>query len=79
MNDVNFQMDELRTKIRPIAVSLVDAFDLPDVTLQMSALGCYDGQVYTRLMEAANKPPLNQKNVPDAFHKYLKPFMKSNV
>ena len=73
-------MDDLLTRIRRVAVSLVDAFDLPDIALQMSVLGCYDGQVYTRLIKAANKPPLNDKSVAQkVFQRHLKPFMKSNV
>ena len=65
-------------KIRPVAVSIVDSFDLPDQTLK-STLGSYDGNVYERMLEAAEKGPLNKSDVPDAFHKYLKPLMQSNL
>ncbi|CAG0919316.1 unnamed protein product [Notodromas monacha] len=61
-------------EIRPNAVGIVDAFDFRDEILN-SALGCYDGNVYERLLETAKKSPLNKKDVPDAFEKYLKPLM----
>ncbi|XP_059081404.1 probable peroxisomal acyl-coenzyme A oxidase 1 [Tigriopus californicus] len=68
----------LLAQIRPIAVSVVDAFDIPDEALK-STLGSYDGRVYERMLEAAMRGPLNEKDVPDAFHKYLKPMMQSNL
>ncbi|XP_018789528.1 PREDICTED: probable peroxisomal acyl-coenzyme A oxidase 1 [Bactrocera latifrons] len=65
-------------KFRPDAVCVCDGFDFHDRVLN-STLGCYDGNVYERLMEAARKSPLNQKPVPDSFEKILKPFLKSNL
>uniref|UniRef100_W8AQW7 Acyl-coenzyme A oxidase n=2 Tax=Ceratitis capitata TaxID=7213 RepID=W8AQW7_CERCA len=65
-------------KLRPDAVAICDGFDYHDRVLN-STLGCYDGNVYERLFEAAKKSPLNQKPVPDSFEKYLKPFLKSNL
>ena len=44
--------------IRPNAVALVDAFDIPDHILN-SSLGAYDGRVYERLFEEAKHNPLN--------------------
>lgn len=44
---------------RKDAVPLVDAFDFTDKSLN-SALGSYDGQVYQRLYEWAQKSPTNQ-------------------
>jgi acyl-CoA oxidase len=44
-----------------------------------SVLGAYDGNVYERLLEAAKKSPLNQEDVNDSFHLYLRPFMKSKL
>lgn len=40
--------------LRPNAVALVDAFDIPDRVLN-SALGRYDGKVYETLYELAKK------------------------
>lgn len=78
-------MEELRQKftsllsdIRPNAVGLVDSFDIHDDILG-SALGAYDGNVYERLFIEANKSPLNAEPVNESFHKYLKPFLKSNM
>ena len=44
------------------AVPLVDAFDLPDQVLN-SALGRYDGDVYTHLYEWAKGAPRNKSEV----------------
>ena len=71
-------MHDIRGNIRPVAVSLVDAFDFRDETL-LSALGSYDGQVYSRLMQAAVKPPLNRETVPETAKRHILPFLKSNV
>eukprot|EP00095_Tigriopus_kingsejongensis_P009257 maker-scaffold922_size80897-snap-gene-0.22 protein:Tk09257 transcript:maker-scaffold922_size80897-snap-gene-0.22-mRNA-1 annotation:"probable peroxisomal acyl-coenzyme a oxidase 1" len=76
-----FAQDKLLTllsEIRPIAVSIVDAFDIPDEGLK-STLGCYDGNVYERMLDAAEKGPLNKSDVPPAFEKYLKPLMKASL
>lgn len=83
MNDADVQALQLRlenvlTKIRPNAVGFVDGFDIPDKVLS-SALGAYDGNVYERIFEEAQKSPLNQEPVNISFEKYLKPFMKSNL
>lgn len=64
--------------IRPNAVGLVDGFDIRDEILS-STLGVYDGNVYERLFEDAKKSPLNKHSVNDSFHKYLKPYLKSNL
>lgn len=72
------EMCELLAKLRPQAVSLVDAFDFHD-NLLGSTLGAWDGRVYERLYEEAQKSPLNKTDVSKAYHKYLQPFMKSNL
>jgi len=71
-------LEECLRCIRPNAVGLVDSFDVRDEILA-SALGVYDGNVYERLIEDANKSPLNQDPVNISFYKYLKPFLKSNL
>ena len=54
------RIQDLMLLIRPHAVRLVDAWSIPDYLLQ-SALGKYDGDVYTRLFELAHKEnPLNR-------------------
>ena len=48
----------LLAEIRPNAVTLVDSFDFTDFHLN-SALGRYDGDVYTSLYEWAQRNPMN--------------------
>ncbi|XP_005182226.3 probable peroxisomal acyl-coenzyme A oxidase 1 [Musca domestica] len=72
------RLEEVLKELRPDAVAITDAFDFNDKILS-SALGCYDGNVYERLFEAALKHPLNRKSVPDFFEAHLKPFMKENA
>ncbi|XP_055374432.1 probable peroxisomal acyl-coenzyme A oxidase 1 [Condylostylus longicornis] len=78
LQNLQKKLEDLLHKIRPNAVGIVDGFDLPDIVLG-SALGCYDGNVYDRIFEEAQKSPLNQEPVNKSFHLYLKPFMKSNL
>uniref|UniRef100_A0A1B6GE28 Acyl-coenzyme A oxidase n=1 Tax=Cuerna arida TaxID=1464854 RepID=A0A1B6GE28_9HEMI len=70
--------DSLLRAIRPNAVSIVDSFDINDDIID-SPLGAYDGNVYQRLFDEANKSPLNENPVDESFEKYLKPFLKSNL
>nr|XP_027226501.1 peroxisomal acyl-coenzyme A oxidase 1-like [Penaeus vannamei] len=65
-------LGSLLTSLRPQAVAIVDAFDIHDEILD-STLGAWDGRVYERLFEDAMKSPLNKTDVPEAYHKYLKP------
>lgn len=78
MSVLEGELTALLAALRPDAVSLVDAFDIHDRVLD-STLGCWDGNVYHRMFEEAKKSPLNQKDVPDAYHKYLRPLMKANL
>nr|XP_022336079.1 peroxisomal acyl-coenzyme A oxidase 1-like isoform X1 [Crassostrea virginica]XP_022336087.1 peroxisomal acyl-coenzyme A oxidase 1-like isoform X1 [Crassostrea virginica] len=66
------KLADLLAEIRPNAVALVDAFDYPDKVLD-SCLGRYDGQVYQALYDYAKSSPLNQQEVLDSYHKYIKP------
>ncbi|CAL4062320.1 unnamed protein product, partial [Meganyctiphanes norvegica] len=72
------EMGDLLETLRKDAVNLVDSFDVHDKILD-STLGAWDGDVYNRLYNEALKSPLNQKDVTDAYHKYLKPLMKANL
>ena len=58
--DIRLHIDQLLTGLLPDAVTLTDAWDFPDGTLQ-SALGCYDGNVYERMMEWVKQLPINQQ------------------
>ena len=76
--DIQKRMHHIRGCIRPVAVSLVDAFDFYDETL-LSAIGSYDGQVYARLMQAAVTPPLNTTTVSETAKRHILPFLKANI
>ncbi|CAG9117949.1 unnamed protein product [Plutella xylostella] len=78
ITELQIWYEELLTKIRPNAVGLVDAFDIRDDILQ-STLGAYDGRVYERLFEEAQKAPLNAEPVNQSFHQHLKPFMQGKL
>ena len=56
------QLYSLLSTVRKEAVPLVDAFAFPDKILN-SALGRYDGDVYTHLYQWAQKAPRNKKKV----------------
>lgn len=68
---------DLLPKIRPNAVSLVDAFEFSD-DLLMSVLGRYDGIVYENLLKWAMQSDLNKTDVIPAYEKYIKPLLMRN-
>ncbi|KAM7491188.1 hypothetical protein LguiA_034109 [Lonicera macranthoides] len=74
----NDQLRSLYSQVRPNAITLVDAFNYTDHFLG-SILGCYDGNVYPKLYEAAWKDPLNDSVVPDGFHEYVRPMLKQQL
>uniref|UniRef100_A0A8I5YPM1 Acyl-coenzyme A oxidase n=1 Tax=Pongo abelii TaxID=9601 RepID=A0A8I5YPM1_PONAB len=67
-------LDLLRL-IRKDAILLTDAFDFTDQCLN-SALGCYDGNVYERLFQWAQKSPTNTQENP-AYEEYIRPLLQS--
>ncbi|XP_070712603.1 peroxisomal acyl-coenzyme A oxidase 1 isoform X2 [Pempheris klunzingeri] len=69
---ISGRIKELLSQLRPNAVALVDAFDIPDKKMN-SVLGRYDGNVYENLFEWARRSPLNSTEVHESYHKYLKP------
>ncbi|KAL5551428.1 hypothetical protein UlMin_001604 [Ulmus minor] len=74
----NDQLRSLYSKVRPNAISLVDAFNYTDHYLG-SVLGRYDGNVYPKLYEEAWKDPLNDSVVPDGFNEYVRPMLKQQL
>jgi acyl-CoA oxidase len=74
MNLVKQAIAELLDALRPNAVALVDAFDIPDNVL-MSTIGRFDGNVYESLYETALKAPLNQSDPFDGYKEYLQPHL----
>jgi acyl-CoA oxidase len=61
-------------------IGLVDAFDFPDFLLD-SALGSYDGDAYSRLMQMAYNDPVNTEvNAnKDDYLKYIRPIIKGGL
>lgn len=78
ISELELHLEESLAGLRNEAIGLVDGFDYMDASLR-SVLGCYDGNVYERLLEAAKSSPLNQDEVNKSFHMYLKPMMKSKL
>ncbi|XP_059224830.1 probable peroxisomal acyl-coenzyme A oxidase 1 [Stomoxys calcitrans] len=72
------RLENALKKIRPEAVAICDGFDWHNRNL-VSTLGCYDGNVYERIFEAAKSNPLNKQPVPEVFHTDLRPFLKSKI
>uniref|UniRef100_H3GCK8 Acyl-coenzyme A oxidase n=1 Tax=Phytophthora ramorum TaxID=164328 RepID=H3GCK8_PHYRM len=69
---IRANIQELLTRIRPHAVTLVDGFNFSDHTLN-STLGRYDGNVYEALYESAQHDPLNHSSDKVALHELLRP------
>jgi acyl-CoA oxidase len=65
-------------KIRPNAVSLVDAGDFSDFRLK-SALGRYDGDAYPAIMDAARCDPMNQTEPGPGYEEHLKRLIVDGV
>lgn len=61
-------------EVRPDAVALVDSFGFEDYVLN-SALGRYDGDVYTALLKDASNSRLNKTEEGPAWHDILKPVL----
>ncbi|KAK4434875.1 Peroxisomal acyl-coenzyme A oxidase 1 [Sesamum alatum] len=74
----NDQLRALYTKVRPNAIALVDSFNYTDHFLG-SILGRYDGNVYPELYKAAWKDPLNESDIPDGYHDYIRPLLKQEL
>jgi len=70
---VKSAVPEVMQRIRPDAVALVDAFDIPDNVL-CTTIGNFDGNVYEALYESAKKAPLNEREV-FLGYEYLQPHL----
>lgn len=77
-NLVREQLHFLFSKVRPNAIALVDSFNHTDHFLG-SALGCYDGDVYSRLYKAAWNNPLNDTAVTDGYSDYIRPILTQQL
>eukprot|EP01061_Rhynchopus_euleeides_P010400 TRINITY_DN19845_c0_g1_i1.p1 TRINITY_DN19845_c0_g1~~TRINITY_DN19845_c0_g1_i1.p1 ORF type:complete len:795 (+),score=371.98 TRINITY_DN19845_c0_g1_i1:51-2435(+) len=65
---------EVLNELRPEAVTLVDAFDIPDRVLN-SALGRYDGNVYEELYKHARDTPLNETGPFAGYYEFVRPHL----
>lgn len=74
MKFVNQGISHLLNELRPNAVSLVDAFNIPDRVLN-SSIGRFDGNVYEALYASAKKSELNQESHFPGYEEYLKPHL----
>lgn len=72
VDDLSDHLLGLYDAVRTNAVAYVDGFDIDDRILN-SCLGRYDGNVYQSLYDWALKSKLNETQVHDSFHKYMKP------
>lgn len=70
---VRGQVQALLAELRPGAVQLVDAFHFSDQYLG-SAIGRYDGDVYTHLYASAQREPLNASPVAEGIE-YLRSYI----
>jgi acyl-CoA oxidase len=61
---------ELLEELRPLAVTLVDAWNIPDFVVN-SCLGRYDGRYMEALYEQTNYEPLNKTDVSEGYYKHL--------
>jgi len=71
-------LTELLDVLRPNAVALVDAFDIPDRVLN-SVIGRYDGNVYEALFESAQKSVLNQTDPFYGYEEVLRPYLDLEI
>ena len=60
LGHIRLLIDQVLTESLPDAVTLTDAWDFSDGVLQ-SALGCYDGNVYERMMQWVKQLPINRQ------------------
>ena len=65
-------VSEVLMSLRPNAVALVDAWDIPDRVLN-SALGRADGNVYEAIMEHARDSPLNKTGPFTGYYDVVRP------
>merc|ERR1712127_41959 len=65
-------------KLRPNAVSLVDALDFSDFKLK-SALGKFDGNVYPEIMRSSVQDPLNVTEPGPGYEEHLKRLIVDGV
>jgi len=71
---ISTAIKSLLKTIRPSAVGVVDAWNIPDFLLN-SCLGRYDGRVYEALYEQTLYEPLNKTDIADGYFEHLQYIM----
>lgn len=74
MRIIKSTVHDLMEKLRPEAVALVDAFDIPDRVLS-SAIGRADGNVYEALFDMARRSALNKADPFLGYKEFLQPHL----
>lgn len=83
-NEMRDQIDFLLEALLPDAIALTDAWCFSDANLA-SAIGCADGDVYTRLLSWTRQLPINveaEKNgrvFKKGWEEYIKPFLNRDL
>jgi len=75
---IRTMLRRLLSEIEPECIPLTDAFNFSDYALG-SALGCYDGEVYQKLVEWTKKEPLNANPVSEVYNEFLKPVIQQKL
>lgn len=81
LDDIRAVVDALLGELYYDALALTDAFDFTDASLA-SAIGCYDGNCYERMMEWVKQVPINVEAAKtggvyqSGWKKYIEPFVR---
>jgi acyl-CoA oxidase len=75
---IPFVQHSLLERIRPNALTLIEAFNYNDWELD-SVLGCKDGKVYQRLWLQSQKEPLNTQITAEDMHQRLDDIKSGNI
>jgi acyl-CoA oxidase len=84
LNEIRQQIDILLEALLPDAIALTDAWCFSDASLA-SAIGCADGDVYTRLLAWTRQLPINVQAKKDGevfkrgWEEYIKPFLNRDL
>jgi acyl-CoA oxidase len=84
LNEMQKQINVLLEALLPDAIALTDAFCFSDASLA-SAIGCADGDVYTRLMAWTRQLPVNVDAEKDGgvftkgWEEYIRPFLTRDL
>ncbi|KAJ7705262.1 acyl-CoA dehydrogenase/oxidase C-terminal [Mycena rosella] len=84
LRQIRASIDKLLEVLLPDAVALTDVWNFSDASLQ-SALGCWDGDVYERMMQWTRQIPLNVSAAKTGgvfrpgFDEYIRPILRGKL